>query len=232
MTNELVPIKTVKFNGVTLDCYQNDDEEYFWATREQIGRLLEYSKPMRSIANIHERNKERLDKFSTITKLMTVEGNRTVTREVIVYNFKGLLEICRYSNQPKANEVIDFLWEVADDIRQHGMYLSPQLQELLKEDPAVLEAVVKNYLSAKEQIQNLENKLAECQTYATLGKAVLALSGSITFQDAAGFLAQKGIKTGQNRLFKSCREKGYLCKRRGKQWNKPTKKPSTRNYLI
>ena len=81
---------------------------------------------MRSIANIHERNKERLDKFSTITKLMTVEGNRTITREVIVYNFKGLLEICRYSNQPKANAVIDFLWEVADDIRQHGMYLSHQ----------------------------------------------------------------------------------------------------------
>ena len=29
-----------------------------------------------------------------------------VTREVIVYNFKGLLEICRYSNQPKANAVM------------------------------------------------------------------------------------------------------------------------------
>ena len=41
-----------------------------------------------------------------------------------VYNFKGLLEICRYSNQPAANAVIDFLWDVADDIRKHGMYLS------------------------------------------------------------------------------------------------------------
>ena len=49
-----------------------------------------------------------------------IKGARTAT----VYNFKGLLEICRYSNQPAANAVIDFLWDVADDIRKHGMYLS------------------------------------------------------------------------------------------------------------
>ena len=115
---------TRSFNGVRLDCYrdstsQSDD---FWATREQIGRLLEYAEPMKSIAKIHERNNERLDKFSTIVKLTTVEGSRTVTRDVIVYNFKGLLEICRYSNQPKANAVMDFLWEIADEIRRTGSY--------------------------------------------------------------------------------------------------------------
>ena len=85
-------LTTREFNGVQFNCYQdginNDD---FWATREQIGQLLGYSQPMKSVANLNERNKERLDKFSTINKLMTVEGSRTVTRDVIVYNFRGLL---------------------------------------------------------------------------------------------------------------------------------------------
>ena len=44
----------------------------------------------------------------------------------MVYNFKGLLEICRYSNQPKANAVMDFLWNIADEIRRTGNYQSIQ----------------------------------------------------------------------------------------------------------
>ena len=68
------------------------------------------------------RNKERLDKFSTSTKLVRVEGERTVTREVRVYNFMGLLEICRYSQQDTANAVIDTLWAIAEEIRRTGSY--------------------------------------------------------------------------------------------------------------
>lgn len=120
-------LTTREFNGAVLDCYVESGKESkrtgdFWATREQIGRLLEYSDPDASIRNIHSRNKERLDKFSTCINLIRVEGMRTVTREVIVYNFKGLLEICRYSNQPRANAVMDFLWEIADEIRRTGSY--------------------------------------------------------------------------------------------------------------
>ena len=125
MSNELQVITTREFNGVELNCYKGkNDSEDFWATREQIGQLLGYENPRISIANIHNRNKERLDKFSRVIKMITHEENRDVYREVKVYNFKGLLEICRYSNQPAANAVIDFLWDVADDIRKHGMYLS------------------------------------------------------------------------------------------------------------
>lgn len=40
-------LMTRKFNGVQLDCYKADNEQDdFWATREQIGRLLEYAEPI------------------------------------------------------------------------------------------------------------------------------------------------------------------------------------------
>ena len=229
--NDLVLLKTADFNGIGLDCYKGDDESEFWATREQIGRLLGYKNPMHAIKDIHVRNKERLDKFSTGLILRQVEGNRTVTREVIVYNFKGLLEICRYSNQPKANAVIDFLWEIADDIRKHGMYLSPQLRELMKDNPHVVDTLVKNYLKLKDRVNDLEKQIADCQSYTVLGKIVAQWPGCITFGDGAHLLSSKGIHTGQNRLMKKARELGLLCKRKGKQWNQPTQKAIDKDLI-
>ena len=137
--NELVLVKQAEFDGVGLDCYvkpTQEDKGDFWATREQIGRLLEYEEPMKAVAKIHERHSERLDKFSTIVKLTTVEGGREVSREVIVYSFKGLLEICRYSNQPKADAVMDWLFEVADEIRRTGSY-SLKKRKTAKKKPAL-----------------------------------------------------------------------------------------------
>ena len=143
-------LTTREFNGIQLDCYKADNvEDDFLATREQIGRLLGYSDPVNSIMKIHTRNADRLDKFSTWVKLSQVEGNRTVIRDVIVYNFKGLLEICRYSNKPKANAVMDFLWSVAKDIRKYGMYLTPE----------AFNALVKAYIAEKEKVLSLQAKI-------------------------------------------------------------------------
>jgi prophage antirepressor-like protein len=121
MEKDLKIVKSSTFEGVQFDCYQGDGENWY-GTREQIGKMLEYGDPDNAIQHIHNRNKERLDKFSTRVNLSQVEGIRTVTREITVYSFKGLLEICRYSNQPKANAVMDFLWNIADEIRKTGEY--------------------------------------------------------------------------------------------------------------
>ena len=133
-------LTTRNFNGVALDCYKGDDDNDFWATREQIGRLLGYSNPKNAITKIHMRNKERIDKFSKtveLRKYFNESQNDTPFRNepvATVYNFRGLLEICRWSNQPKADAVMDFLWEVADDIRKHGMYISDKLREAAQVD--------------------------------------------------------------------------------------------------
>ena len=148
MTSALQILTTRNFNGLSFDCYHEDGQDVgdFWATREQIGQLLGYTQPMKSIAKIHERNKARLDKFSTIVKLAIVEGNRTVTRDVIAYNFKGLLEICRYSQQPKANAVIDFLWQISDELRQREIQASAQVcMDLQQEATELREQAVRMY---------------------------------------------------------------------------------------
>ncbi len=122
MESELQIITSRQFDGHTLDCYidpNQQDKGAFWATRTQIGELLEYAEPGIAIGKIHQRNKERLDKFSRVHQIDLPSGG---IQDVTVYNFKGLLEICRYSQQPKANDIMDWLFDVADEIRRTGSY--------------------------------------------------------------------------------------------------------------
>lgn len=232
--NDLQLLTSKQFNGITLNCYieqgQSDSSD-FWATREQIGRLLGYEYPAHAIKNIHRRNKERLDRFSRGLKMSQVEGERTVTRKVRVYNFKGLLEICRYSNQPKANEVIDFIWSIADEIRLNGIYMTDKMIDTFSNDPQAFNTLLNKYVSETRRTAKLQKRLDDDAPYATLGKTVLALQGCITVGDAAHLLAQKGIDIGQNRLYKWSRDNGLLCKRKGKQWNQPTQKAIERGLL-
>ena len=148
------------FNGVNFECYQNEfDTGDFWGTREQIGQLLEYENPADAIRFIHSRHAERLDKFSTPFKLNHVEGGREVEREAVIYNFKGLLEICRYSNQPKADAVMDFLWDIADEIRKTGHYNArPDAEPLsVAEQRLKVQAQANDIEAAKLLKQMLEN---------------------------------------------------------------------------
>ena len=107
-----------KFGDLEIQVYENPvvghtkAQDDFWMTRDQIGTALEYSDPVRNISKIHDRNSDRLDALSTVVKLTTVEGGITKVRKTTVYNMRGVMEICRYSTQPKANAFIDFCWDV------------------------------------------------------------------------------------------------------------------------
>lgn len=182
-------------------------------TREQIGQLLGYKNPKKAIKDIHIRNRERLDLFSKqveLPKPFNGAQNEPPFRNspiITVYNFKGLLEICRYSQQEITNNVIDVLWDIADEIRRTGMF--------------VTDAKIKQL---EQSVTELKKQLDDTHALTVLGQVVLAQKGAISFQSAAQFLAQHGIDIGQNRLFKRCRDKKLLCSRKGKQWNKPTQK--------
>ena len=215
--NSLQVITTRNFNGLAFDCYKGDDEDDFWATREQIGRLLGYKKPRIAIAKIHDRYRERFDKFSKQVELHTENyrsqlgnGKNTYSenaKTATVYNFKGLLEICRWSNQPKANDVIDFIWNIADDLRRGKLKLYQN---------AVLEE--------REKVAALQEQIDSNRAYTNLGKIVSDMPGTFTIQEASNFLFQHGIiDKGRNNLYKALREMGFLSRQKV-HWNKPTQK--------
>jgi len=116
MSNELVLAKRESFGNVTCDFYKRGKEVFM--TRTQIGEALGYVDPRVAIAKIHDRNKARMDKFSTVTKMGTVENGREIEREVYLYSARGVYEICRYSTQEKANDFYDFVYEILEGLRK------------------------------------------------------------------------------------------------------------------
>lgn len=143
-------------NGVSVDGYYGD--KLAWFTREQIGSALEYSNPRLSIANIHNRHKDRFVGKSGVIKLITPDGK---FNDTWLYNFKGVLEICRWSKQPKADMVMDALYDMAEEVSRRG-YLSTipdsEVVRLYKERKAANPALLVD-VHAENLRQKRENRV-------------------------------------------------------------------------
>lgn len=56
-------MEQINFGVLTCDIY-TDNKGVFFMTKEQIGRALKYADPQKAIDKLHQRHKERLDKYS------------------------------------------------------------------------------------------------------------------------------------------------------------------------
>lgn len=110
--NELQLIKSAEFGDMQCDFY--GDGKDFWMTRNQVGAALEYANPGKAIKDIHTRHKARLDKFSRMAQIAPPSGG--AAQSTTLYNRKGVMEICRHSDQSKADAFMDFCWEVMDSL--------------------------------------------------------------------------------------------------------------------
>jgi prophage antirepressor-like protein len=124
--NNLALVKSDNFGSVKCDFYKNDNKEILM-TREQIGSALEYADPITAITKIHKRHEDRLNKLSVVTKLVGTDGKNYDT---YLYTAKGIYEICRWSQQNKANEFYDWVYEALEALRKGETFLiKPQTEE-------------------------------------------------------------------------------------------------------
>lgn len=132
--NPMTVITSKPFGALNVDVYQNDKRQYYM-TREQIGTALEYSDPRIAIYKIHQRNADRLDPLSSVTKLVTQVGNHTEERELFCYNLRGVMEICRFSRQPKADAFMDFCWDIMESLMRGDTVLAtPKMDAALSKE--------------------------------------------------------------------------------------------------
>lgn len=106
--------------------------------------------------------------------------------------------------------------EVLPALRKTGQYQVKELsgQELMAK--ALIEA--QSVLAAKDkQIEEMKPKVVFADAVATSHTSILV-------GELAKILKQNGIEMGQKRLFAWLREKGYLIKRKGTDYNMPTQK--------
>ena len=134
MTN-LKLITTETFGDLSCNFYRNMNDDIL-LTREQIGQALEYSDPIKAIQNIHSKHKDRLDDLCIHIKSETFDipqfdGGRknNLLTERVYYTERGIMEICRWSRQPKANLFMDWVWNIIEKYRHNE--LQPNLQPLI-----------------------------------------------------------------------------------------------------
>lgn len=123
MRNNLTLITTETFGDLSCNFYRNTNDDVL-LTREQIGQALEYSDPVKAIQKIHLKHKDRLDELSMLIKGSTqIGGNLTKSEEQerIYYTQRGIMEICRWSRQPKADKFMDWVWDIVEKYRANEL---------------------------------------------------------------------------------------------------------------
>lgn len=110
-------ITTETFGTIPCDFYRNMNDDML-LTRNQIGQALEYSNPQKAIDNIHSKHKDRLDELSVTTKLRATDGKEYMTT---LYTQRGIMELCRWSRQPKADKFMDWVWDIIESYRNNTL---------------------------------------------------------------------------------------------------------------
>ncbi len=144
-------ITTENFGDLQYNFYRNMNDDIL-LTREQIGSALEYANPSTAIKNLHRKHKDRLDMFSVRIKLGGLQNEPTSKsdeQERIYYTERGVMELCRWSRQPLANQFMDWVWDIVEKYRNKDIV-----------DVSAISSAINNMVSILEK---QEKRLSEVE---------------------------------------------------------------------
>ena len=122
-------------------------------------------------------------------------------------------QICMIQRTPEGKQVRQYLidlekaWNTPEQVMARALKIANRTIDSLKAENVML--VERNN---------------EMKPKAIFADAVATSRTSILIGDLAKLICQNGYQIGQKRLFEWLRNNGYLCKRKGTQWNMPTQK--------
>lgn len=176
-----------------------------WFVGKDVAAALGFTNPRDAIST------HVFDEDKGVESIDTLGGKQKMT----VINESGLYALVFGSRLKSAQRFKHWVTsEVLPAIRKTGSYQAPQGKELLA--LAVLEA--------QKTIEEQSKAIERMKPKVIFADAVETSHTSILIGDLAKLLKQNGVETGQKRLFDWMREKGYLIKRKGSDWNMPTQK--------
>ena len=176
-----------------------------WFVGKDVAAALGFTNPRDAIST------HVFDEDKGVESIDTLGGKQKMT----VINESGLYALVFGSRLKSAQRFKHWVTsEVLPAIRKTGSYQAPQGKELLA--LAVLEA--------QKTIEEQSKAIERMKPMVIFANAVETSHTSILIGDLAKLLKQNGVETGQKRLFDWMREKGYLIKRKGSDWNMPTQK--------
>ena len=167
-----------------------------------------------SIATNHVR--ESLDEDEVSNLRSTEIGPEFGGKAPLIVSEAGLYSLILKSRKPEAKAFKRWIThEVIPAIRKTGGYHIPQSPE---------EQMAQGLLAAQKLLAEKDKRIEEMRPKEIFADAVSVSKTDILIGDLAKLIKQNGHDIGQKRLFAWLREKGYLIKRKGLDWNMPTQK--------
>lgn len=155
-------ITTENFGDLQYNFYRNINDDIL-LTREQIGSALEYSDPSKAIQKIHIKHKDRLEPLCLRVKEIRYpqNGGVGVNVETVYYTERGIMEICRWSRQPKANQFMDWVWDIVEKYRNKNIVDVSAISSAINNMVSILEKQEKRFSEVEsklEETKQLEEK--------------------------------------------------------------------------
>lgn len=143
----------------------------------------------------------------------------------LLINEYALYDLTLTSPLPSAKEFKYWVThKVLPSIRKHGAYMTDNVLEQAISDPDFLIGLLQNLKEEKEKRKLAEETIEKMKPAVVVKETLETSKDSILVGELSKILRQKGIDTGQNRLFEWMRNNGYLIKRKGSDYNMPTQK--------
>ena len=203
-------------------------------TNEEFGEIrtsVVNSEPMFCLSDICK--SLGLSQPSKVKERLNEKGVRTIPtltsggeQNLLYINEPNLYKVIFQSRKESAERFTDWVTsEVLPSIRKNGGYIAGQ--ETLSDDELLSKALLVAHNKIAERDKIIEQKQARIEQMkpkAIFADAVATSRTSILIGDLAKLICKNGYQIGQKRLFEWLRNNGYLCKRKGTQWNMPTQK--------
>lgn len=185
-----------------------------WLVGKDVTKALGYDNPSKAIRAHVEEEDKRVGVQNVTPYIIDSLGRK---QHPTFINESGLYALVFGSKLPSAKKFKRWVTsEVLPALRKTGQYQVKELSGSELMAKALIEA--QNVLAAKDK------QIEEMKPKALFADAVATSHTSILVGELAKILKQNGIDMGQKRLFAWLREKGYLIKRQGTDYNMPTQK--------
>ncbi len=196
-----------------------DDEP--WFVGKDVAGILGYKNPNEAIHDHvdsedkflrSERGREMLKLFSSVKEMQDELGRQ----DNWFINESGVYSLVFGSKLESAKKFKRWIThDVIPAIRKTGGYHVPQSPE---------EQMAQGLLAAQKLLAEKDKRIEEMRPKEIFADAVSVSKTDILIGDLAKLIKQNGHDIGQKRLFSWLREKGYLIKRKGLDWNMPTQR--------
>jgi len=197
----------------TLPVITLEQKQYFGAT--ESAALLGYS-------NTHDALNRHTRKDGVVFHEVIDNVGRKQNKKFISEG--NLYRLITRSKLPEAEKFETWVFdEVIPTIRKHGAYATPQTIETILDNPDFGIQLLTNLKEERSKRQAAEQQIEEQRPKVVFAEAYEVSDDTITVKEMANLLKQKGIDTGEQRLYRWFRENGYVCSR-GSYYNLPTQR--------